>query len=129
MATLEQTNQTQFSAEQPFFESPVGLPQDEVVAKPVVPFFKRRKTILSIIAITTVVLLVVLFGVNYIIERNRRLHTPPEVSIATPTPEPTNSLVEAVEQLRLELKQADPTQQQLQVPALDMTIRLDEKSR
>jgi hypothetical protein len=125
MAAIESTNQTQFSAEQPFFEQPIGLPQEERVVKPVVPFFKRRKTIILIITTITVILLLILFVINLIVERNRRLGKPSDVIIATPTPVTANNLQLEVEQLKQEWKAADPTQLELQPPAIDYAIRLD----
>lgn len=127
--TIEVHNQTQFSAEEPFFEQPVGLPQTQQVVKPVVPFFKRRKTIILIISAITLLLLFVLFVVNLIIERNRRLGQSPEVTVTAPTPTPEDSLVQHVEQLRLQWKEADPSQIELQPPAVDPTIRLDPLKR
>lgn len=118
-------NQTQFSAEEPFFEQPVSLPQETRVVKPVVPFFKRRKTIIALIIVASVILLFTLFIISIIVERNRRLGIGPEVTTATPTPAVSNSLVQEVEQLRLEWKAADPSQLELQPPAVDMMLRLD----
>lgn len=125
MAAIESTNQTQFSAEQPFFEQPIGLPQEERVVKPIVPFFKRRKTIILSITIVTVVLLFILFVINLIVERNRRLGIAPGISVATPSPIAANNLQLEVEQLKREWKAANPTQLELQPPALDYEIRLD----
>jgi hypothetical protein len=127
--SIEAHNQTQFSAEEPFFEQPVDLPQAEQVVKPKVPFFKRRKTIILIICAITLLLLFILFLVNLIVERNRRLGAAPDVVVATPTPAPIDSLVEQVEQLRMQWKAADPTQIELQPPAVDPTIRLDPAKR
>lgn len=122
-------NQTQFSAEQPFFEQPVPLPQEDHIVKPTVPFFRRRKTIILLITIATIVLLLILFIVNAIIERNKRLGTPPDVSVATPSPASNDPLVNEVLQLRDEWKAADPSQIELQPPAIDTELRLEPKPR
>ncbi len=122
-------NQTQFSAEEPFYEEPVALPQTAQVIKPVVPFFKRRKTIIALIAGATALLLLALFIINMIIEQNRRLGDPADVSIAPPTPVTANVLVQEVEQLRTEWKAADPSKIELQLPAVDLSIRLDDSER
>mgnify|MGYP000922341031 CR=1 FL=1 len=126
---LESHNQTQFSAEEPFYEEPVALPQTERVIKPVVPFFKRRKTIIVLIVGATAVLLVALFVINMIIEQNRRLGDPADVTVAPPAPMTTNALVQEVEQLRTEWKAADPSKIELQLPAVDLSIRLDDRER
>ncbi len=120
-------NQTQFLAEEPFFEQPIPLPTTAVAAKPFVPFFKRRKTIIFLILASTLVLLMIIFVVNLIVERNRKLGLPQQFSLATPSPSPQNTYVLEVEKLRTELKAADPTVLELQPPAVDPTIRLDEK--
>lgn len=122
-------NQTQFSAEEPFFEQPIALPQEERAVKPTVPFFKRRKTIIVLIACITVVLLIVLYVANLIIERNRRLGEPPDVTITPPAAEPDNQYLKEVEMLQAEWKEADPAQLELLPPAVDFTIRLDAPSR
>lgn len=127
--TNEVHNQTQFSAEEPFFEQPIPLPQVDRPVKTTVPFFKRRKTIILLILVATLTLLFVLYVVNQIVERNRRLGTAPEIVVASPTPTPVDTLVLEVEQLRTQWKQADPSQVELQPPAIDPTIRLDQRER
>ena len=105
------------------------MPQTERVIKPVVPFFKRRKTIIVLIVGATAVLLVALFVINMIIEQNRRLGDPADVTVAPPAPMTTNALVQEVEQLRTEWKAADPSKIELQLPAVDLSIRLDDRER
>lgn len=124
-----QENQTQFSAEEPFFESPGSLPQEERVVAPKVPFFRRRKTIIFTILVATVLLLCILYFVNLIVERNRRLGEAPEVNITAPAAQADNQFVQDVEKLRAQLQSADPSQVELQPPALDLFIRLDQDER
>lgn len=124
-----QDNQTQFSAEEPFFEQPVGLPQEEVVVKPNVTFFRRRKTIILLILGATALLLFVLYVVNMIVERNKKLGEAPDITITAPTTNTDNQYLRDVEALRSELKAADPSQLELQPPAVDMQIRLDQEDR
>lgn len=124
-----QDSQTQFSAEEPFFENPGSLPQEEKVVVPAVPFFRRRKTIIFIILVATVLLMCVLYVVNLIVERNRKLGEAPEVTITAPTTDTDNQYLRDVQALRAELKAADPSQVELQPPSLDFYIRLDQPER
>lgn len=124
-----QDNQTQFSAEEPFFESPGSLPQEERVVAPKVPFFRRRKTVLFLILVVTLALMTILYAVNLIVERNRKLGEAPEVTITAPSTQADNQFVRDVEELKAQLKAADPSQVELQPPALDFTIRLDQPER
>ena len=127
MAIYDPHNQTQFSAEEPFFEQPVALPQSEVVIREKVPFWRRRKTVIFLIITGTALLLLILFGMSVYIENRRRIHGEVPVEITPPPAPSVNEYTKDVDNLRIELKAADPAEPPLQVPNVDYEIRLDER--
>lgn len=122
-------DQTQFSIEEPFLESPVVIPSEEVEKKAPVPFLRRRKTILIGIIILVLFLIGGLYLYALVIQQSRLLGDPNEVVIVTPAPKPQSSFSVEVKQLQDELNIADPVNQELLIPSLDDKIRLEPVSR
>ena len=131
MAYYTDPNQTKFSVEEPLFEQMGQMPGPEN-PEPVVqkPLFKQKKFIIALIAIITLLILVMLFLVNaYINERKRvQEEEPPENVVETPS-DPNHPLYQRIKSAQEELKEADPSEQDLVYPTMDYNIRLDPDKR
>lgn len=122
-------SQTRFSLEKPLFEQMGQIPIDEPENPvPKVPLLKQKKFIILLIAGITVLILVILFIVNAYISQQKKVHTdgtPEETEAASPgSSEPLKRRIDSAQK---ELKDADPSQQDLVYPTMDYQLRLDSK--
>lgn len=129
MANTHFENQTQFSAEEPFFENPGQVPVGEVVVKERVPLLKRRKSMIALLSVVAVSSLLLLYGYAQYVTWQRRLGTPEEIMVPTPAPLAPSELSAQAQSLRAELKLADPVKQELLFPQIDLSLRLEERPR
>lgn len=126
MMTEYDTNQTQFAENQPLFQS-VSVPEvathhedDAAQKKP-----SQKKKIIFIVSIVFGLIFLLLFLVLLLPKK------PAEVSqvVASPSPSPVisadNPLRARVENLQTELDAADPQNQSLVFPPINMNIFLD----
>lgn len=123
-------NQTEFALEEPLF-SPAGTaaPEKEVVKKVSVVWWKKKPLVIGLIAGVTLFVIVLLLFINMLIEASKRPQVPePIEASATPAPA-TEPLVTRIESIETNLKSADPNQPQFAFPAVDLSIRIDEKPR
>jgi len=122
-------DQTKFSVEQPLFEQIGALPEPEFVEQDVKPpLLKRRKVVIGLVIGITLLVLLILLLINTIINRSKLVAVPE----ASPTIEETRKvevgpLLKRVEVVREELKEADPTKNELVFPTLDYSLRIDPK--
>ena len=125
------TDQTKFSTEQPLFEPIGAYPEPEFLATNVKPpLLKRRKVVIGLIALVTLIVMLGLFIINLMIENNKKVTKPePSPTIDNPNAVEVTPLLKRVEAAREELKEADPTKNELVFPALDYAVRIDPKSR
>lgn len=127
-----QYDQTQFSLEEPLFEGMVQIPPEPVEPteeKPKIVWYKQRKLVIAAIIGVTIFVILLLFIINMIIVASRAPFVPDSEAVLTPTPAVSTELLDRIEATQEELKEADPNQQQLVFPAVDMEIRLDPEKR
>lgn len=121
-------NQTEFALEEPLF-SPGGTPApQEEVEKPVSePWWKKKHLVIAVIVGVTLLVIFLLVIINMIITAGKRPQVPdaPEPS-ATPIGV-GSPLLNRIDDIDARLKSADPNQPQFAFPAVDMSIRIDEK--
>ena len=125
-------SQTQFSLEEPLFEGMTAVPPEPVVEevkKPKIPWYKQRKLVIAAIAGATLLVIIILFIINMVIESGRRPVVADPVPLATALPATASAALEKIAVTEAELKDADPNQQQLVFPAVDMSLRLDPPAR
>lgn len=126
-------DQTRFSLEEPLFEQMGQIPADpepELEAKPVVPWYKRKKILMLIIIGVTFFILLILFVVAQLI-RQGRLQTlvEPEESTEITQEQLSDPLLVRILAAEEELKAADPTKRELGYPTMDYQITLDQIRR
>ncbi len=122
-------DQTKFSVEQPLFEQIGPLPEPEFVEKEIKPpLLKRKKVVIGLIAVVTFLVLLVLLLINMVINSRKKV-TVPEASptIGESRKVEVGPLLKRVEVAREELKEADPTKNELVFPTLDYSLRIDPK--
>lgn len=126
MNNFEDANQTRFSVEEPIFtdynvEIPVDESKQDQVKKP-----NKRKKILIIGGVVFLVILILLVVLT-------RGGSPVEIPIFDPEETPTvvsdDPFVVRIENAKLDLEIADPANQDLTFPPVDMDIRIDEQQR
>lgn len=124
-------DQTKFATEEPLFEPIGSYPEPEYEEREVKPpLLKRRKVVVTLVAAVTVLVMLLLLIVNVIIQRSKLVTVPePSPTIENKRVPATEPLLKRVEVAKLELKEADPTKNELVYPTLDYSIRLDPKSR
>lgn len=123
-------SQTEFALEEPLF-SPSGTaaPEKEVEQLVKIPWWKKKPLVIAAIVSISLSVIVLLLIINMIIVASRRPGEP-VIGDATPLPvTPTEPLVKRIEEIELQLKSANPNQPQFAFPAVDFSIRIDEKSR
>lgn len=120
-------NQTQFSFEEPFFED-VTVPVDPKQAAAEAPSQKGSKKLLIVIGLSG--FLVLIFGVLVLVyfSRGKQIDEQQEEKLVEQTTT-SNPFQERITTAREELKDADPTKQDLSYPPIDMVLRLDPKPR
>lgn len=119
------TNQTQFSYEEPYRETPTAhQSDDEVVKKPTSKLGKLLMIVGGIFAVLLMAL--VLLGRRPAVTQQSPFQQP---VIVTPAPQETNPLADRVERLEKELQDADPVKQTLLFPPVELNIRLDPPTR
>lgn len=121
------TNQTAFSGVQPLYQSPetsaTQPPELDQLAQK--PWFKTKKLFLAVIPAVFLILLLVVA----LLPRNEAVENTLE---ATPPPaiESTNDpLLQRIQRLQAELKEADPTKTDILFPPVDMELQLDKAQK
>jgi hypothetical protein len=131
MAYYTDPNQTKFSLEEPLFEQMGQIPgpeNPEVVVK--TPLLKQKKFIIALIGVVTVLVLVILFVVNAYIASQKRVQDQGEPEASPNTAVDTqHPLYQRIMSAQEELKDADPSEQDLIYPTMNYDIRLDGKKR
>ncbi|PIY79479.1 MAG: hypothetical protein COY81_02305 [Candidatus Pacebacteria bacterium CG_4_10_14_0_8_um_filter_43_12] len=124
-------NQTKFSVEKPLFEPLVQLPEDEnpeLIVK--VPLLKQKRVIIGLIAGLTLMVLAMLFVVNAYIQNSKLVkNVQPDQTDTASLSANLNPLLLRVMIAQQQLKEADPSKQDLVYPTLDYDIRIDKKTR
>ncbi|MDQ5951365.1 MAG: hypothetical protein QG639_642 [Patescibacteria group bacterium] len=128
MAYYTDPNQTKFSLEEPLFEQTGQIPgpeNPEIVEK--TPLLKQKKFVIALIAGVTLLVLIVLFMINAYIASQKRVQEqgPPETTIEQVS-DPNHPLYQRIKSAQQELKEADPSEQDLVYPTLDYGIRLED---
>lgn len=122
-------NQTKFSLEEPLFEQTGQIPGPEN-PEPVVrtPLLKQKKFVIALIAGVTLFVLLVLFMLNAYITAQKKVQdeAPPD-SQAQPDNTSNDPLYLRIKSAQQELKDADPSEQDLVYPSMDYNIRIDKK--
>lgn len=122
-------DQTQFSEEEPLFESPESHPKNIQPSVAVTPpaNSKHKKMLIIGISIIAIILLII----TILALAMGRPKGEVEESI-TPSPSPAaiteSEMQSRITKLRSDLKEADPTKQDLTFPPVDLELRLDKKS-
>lgn len=121
-------DQTRFSVEEPMFEPTTGYPEEpeKQQKKEVKPLLKRKGVVVAIIAGSTLFVLLLLMVINSII-RNRQAGVPEASPLAVPNNSQDIPLLDQVNELNKELKNADPNQPTLAFPAVNLELTLDDK--
>jgi hypothetical protein len=131
MAYYTDPNQTKFSLEEPLFEQMGQIPgpeNPEVEVK--THLLKQKKFVIALIAVVTLLVLIILFVVNEYISRQKRVQQQePEDSVIEVPENPNHPLYQRIKSAQQELKEADPSEQDLVYPTMDYNISLDEKRR
>jgi hypothetical protein len=131
MAYYTDPNQTKFSLEEPLFEQTGQIPgpeNPEVIVK--TPLLKQKKFIIGLIAAITLLVLVILFIVNaYIAGQKLVQKQEPVDTVNEVVKNPDDPLYQRIKSAQQELKEADPSEQDLIYPTMNYDIRLDEKRR
>ncbi len=126
MSKFEQTNQTEFAYEEPIFSGlNVEMP---VEPKPVVPETKKsKKKLFIIIGIVVFVLILILVVVA------SKLKKPPVEVVdeekAEVIAKDFGPFEERIKNARIDLEVADPSNQDLTYPPVNMKLRIDVKER
>lgn len=125
-------DQTQFSLEEPLFENVAPLPPEPEKPKeytPKIPWYKQRKLVILAIVGVSILVLLILYLISIIVAASRApvVSKPEEVLPVEQRPE--SQLLQRIKITRDELNEADPNQQQLVFPAVDMDLRLDPQQR
>ena len=128
-----QFDQTQFSLEEPLFQGPAPLPPEpekppEAVT-PRIPWYKQRRLVILAIAGVSILVLIILFIINMIVAASRVPIVSDPVSVIEKDPAVSSQLLQRIELTKEELTEADPNQQQLVFPSVDMQVRLDSAKR
>lgn len=129
MASHLPNDQTRFSVEEPLFEQMGHMPAPDVVeVAPKIPLLKQRKFVLGLIAGITVLVLGLLFLINAYIAQQKLVKEPeiPDDPGQTAAGV-SHPLLQRIMSSEAELKDADPSGQELVYPALDYKIRIDPK--
>lgn len=131
MAYYTDPNQTKFSLEEPLFEQMGQIPgpeNPEVQVK--TPLLKQKKFIIALIVIITLFVLFLLFIINAYISQQKLVQEqePPESTVQQPS-DPDHPLYQRIKSAQSELKDADPSKQDLVYPTMDHDIRLDADKR
>lgn len=124
-------NQTKFSLEEPLFEQAGQIPgpeNPEPVRK--TPLLRQKKFVIALIGVVTVIVLLLLFLINSYIATHKKVQdqAPPESEVETNTGS-TDPLYLRIKSAQEELKDADPSEQDLVYPSMDYDIRLDPDKR
>lgn len=131
MAYYTDPNQTKFSLEEPLFEQTGQIPQDEILEpQKQKPLLKQKKFVISLIVGVTLLILLLLYLVNAYIESQKLVQdtgTPDATEEAVSGPK--HPLLQRIESAQIELKDADPSEQDLVYPTMDYDIRLDRETR
>mgnify|MGYP003976639737 CR=1 FL=1 len=119
-------NQTNFAFEEPIFSDiNVDLPIKEKPVEPVVKKSKKKKII--VIGVSSFLFLLILLVAVV------KMRKKPETEVVEDNPikvvRDLSPIEERIENARLELEVADPSNQDLTFPPVDMGLRLDEKKR
>lgn len=132
MASHLNNDQTRFSLEEPLFEQMGQLPPEpepEEVA-PKVPLLKQKKFVIGLIAGVTFIVLLLLFAINAYISQQKLVgNIPIPESPTTSVTENNDPLYQRITTAQQELKDADPSGQELVYPALDYNLRIDPKAK
>lgn len=125
-------DQTQFSLEEPLFENVAALPPEPEKPKeekPKIPWYKQRKLVILAIVGVSILVLLILYIISMMIAASRApvVSEPEEVIPVEQRSE--SQLLRRIEITKDELNEADPNQQQLVFPAVDMDVRLDPERR
>lgn len=129
MAYYTDPNQTKFSLEEPLFEQTGQIPgpeNPEIEVK--TPLLKQKKFVIGLIVGFTLLVLLILFMVNAYIANQKRVQEqePPE-STTEEVNDPNHPLYLRIKSAQQELKDADPSEQDLIYPTLDYDIKLEDK--
>lgn len=132
MAYYTDPNQTKFSLEEPLFEQMGGLPPDENPDEEIkrTPLLRQKKFIIVIIVGFILIVLGLLYLVNAYIQSQKLVQeqAPPE-NVETEVANPNDPLYRRIKSAQQELKEADPSEQDLIYPTMDYDIYLDEPDR
>lgn len=131
---MSRKDQTRFSLEEPLFEPmgqiPVDEPEIDPNQEPKTPLLRQKKFVIGLIIGVTILILVILFGVNAYIEQQKRVkpaETPPPEDIVIN--ENDHPLLQRIMIAQQELKEADPSKQDLTYPSMDYSISIDPVKR
>jgi len=126
MNNFEDINQTNFAFEEPIFsDTNVELPVEEKLVEPVDPKNTKKKKIIIGVTVFFVFLLILIVMVK--LKKKPKIETAPEEPAKVM--KDLSPLEERIENVRLELDAADPANQDLTFPPVNMKLRLDEKKR
>lgn len=127
MAYYTDPNQTKFSLEEPLFEQMGQIPGPEnPEIKVQTPLLKQKKFIIGLIAVVTLIILLMLYLINAYISGKKLIQdqAPPEFSAGEEL-QSTDPLYLRIKSAQAELKEADPSEQDLVYPTMNYDIRLD----
>lgn len=120
-------DQTQFSLEEPMYESLAQLPQEEKKEepKPKIPLLKQRKFIAGIIIGIIFLVVIILIIVNAVIAQNRRPVAPDVTPLPTNATGFSHPIEGKIKMVQEELDTFENDQSTLVNPAVDYTITID----
>lgn len=130
MAYYTDPNQTKFSLEEPLFEQMGQIPEPEnPEVKETTPLLKQKKFVIMLIVGVTLVVLGVLYLINSYISQQKLVKDQELPEEVQEPQDPDHPLYQRIKSGQQELKDADPSQQDLVYPTLDYGIRLDPDKR
>ncbi|MBU0974907.1 hypothetical protein KKD03_04370 [Patescibacteria group bacterium] len=126
MSKFEQTNQTEFSYEEPIFSGlNVDLPVEPKQVEPLTNKSKKKKLIIigAVVFFLAIILLIVIIKSK---KPQVEIVGEEEFEIITRDLGPFE---ERIRNARIDLEIADPSNQDLTFPPVDMELRIDKKER
>lgn len=114
-------NQTQFTADEPLLEQPIQpvvTPTDPAPIKKSPP----KWLVPAIVGVGVITLLIILIALR----SRSEINLPPESVVQPPPARELSPLELRLEEIRLQLRAANPTLQELPFPPLDMQLKIDD---
>ncbi|MBP7768220.1 hypothetical protein KA082_00095 [Candidatus Woesebacteria bacterium] len=127
----QQLDQTRFSLEEPMYEEYAKIPVDPSAKKVeiVQPLLKRKGVVVGIIVGGVIVLFLIILLLSVLLQAKKLLPGVIDTPIQSQSTDVGGPLGERLQNLKAELKKADPNKSELAFPAVDFSIKIDDEEK